>query len=190
MGAAAPQQDKAHAELNRKIHQLTGIKLKKIIAKAFGDTSRDAAENVDLKYVVKADVVVDGIPYALIFMGADDVGSWKFYKPFLPAKIEKAPVSVPTDDQVLKDLRQWTDEAQQNFNKLETEAYERNKQKFHERYPSHWPEESVVNAVRGGYQGDDNGDIAPDAQKAYNQYIALSRLTDAVKLYIAIKKDL
>jgi uncharacterized protein YgiM (DUF1202 family) len=190
IGAAALQQEKAHAEINRKIHQLSGMKLKKIIAKALGDTSRDAAENVDLKYVSRADVVVDGIRYALIFMGADDVGSWKFYKSFLPAKITKEPASVPSDDQVLKDLRQWTSEAQQNFNKQETEAYERNKKKFRARYPSNWSEQSVVDAVRGSYEVDGNGDIAPDAQKAYNEYMAFRQLTDAMELYIAIKKDL
>jgi hypothetical protein len=45
--ALAQQNDKAHAEMNKKVHKLKGLKLKQIIAKEIiGDSSRRAAAGV------------------------------------------------------------------------------------------------------------------------------------------------
>lgn len=158
----------------------------------YGNLSSKFIDEVWPENIMLDDVVIAGIAYTLVFVSADDVAGWDTYKAYMPSYVQKPTASgvLPTDEQVSRHLRRLMISAKDNFNALAAEELKVNRPAFNARFPSDWTDAQVRNSVSEAYKFDGNGDIAPVAQRAYNEYASLLNLYGALELYTRIKPKL
>ena len=191
--ASAEKQAVDHrAAMADKIRKLPTAEKQKIVAERLYGNNPTPEEIASIypEEIIIDEVIVAGVPYTLIFMNAHDTRAWEIARTFLPAEVHKAPPAAPTDEQVLQYVRALTEVAHNNFQAVAAKVFEEKKAQFRERYPAHWTDEVVRLSVDAHYDTDSNGEVAPEAQRLYNEYMALSKLGNALEFYISLKGKL
>jgi hypothetical protein len=167
-----------------RVNSLSNAQLQQIISSDFfGSTNSADAGNVDLTFVSRDNVTIAGKTYPLIFVGSDEGTQWNDLKASLPPDIARGLAAPLTDRQLAVYVRGLAGQAEQRFLSVEANAYGMHRAQFAAQYPEGTPEQTIHDSVLRDYETNDNGDIAPDAQAAYNQYAALASLSDALDLY-------
>ena len=178
-GSAVP------ASLNDKVAKLTFSDLKRYLPDQFTDHTEETWGEI-------SKVTVAGVDYVLPFIVQQDaVYTWHYMKKYLPAEVAEKPASgQPNDEQILLYISKLTDVADDHAGHLIRKDFEANKAKYTLLYPNVKGEDAVFAEVYDRYVTDENGKTAPEAQKAYNEYVALSMLASALASYIELKEKL
>ena len=138
-----------------------------------------------------ANVTIAGVDYSLPFIVQEDaVYTWHYMKKYLPHEVAAKPASgEPNDEQILLYVVKLTEAADSNADILIRKNFEANKAKYTLLYPDA-KGDTLFTEVFDRYVTDENGKTAPEAQKAYNEFVALSMLTSALRNYILLKEKL
>ncbi|MBU0799772.1 MAG: hypothetical protein KKA05_02090 [Alphaproteobacteria bacterium] len=191
VNAAAQAQVQARKDTGAKIRALTPDALQKLIADAYyGPDAATLIDDINMDYVTVDDVVIVGILYTLVFVSADDTPGWAQFKDLVPPQVAQQPGFLPSDEQALEYLKKLSQVAKQNFEALAAKDFANNKDKFRTKYPAEWTDEQLLMNVSEEYQFNGNTEIAPESQRAYNEYMALLQLLKGLELYQIIKEKL
>lgn len=160
------------------MHALTFADLKRIIPDFMEIYDETGWGMVD-------DVVIAGVPYSLVFLERDDsLVEWPDIKGDLPEKLhERSGESVPTDEQVYAYLQKLSATAASNFELLSAAAFAKNRDRLAKENPG-MDDYDLRFLFDQNYEANRNATVAPEAQKARNEYEALIVLEDAMRLYI------
>ena len=138
-----------------------------------------------------ATVTVAGVEYKLPFIVQDDdVFTWYYMREFLPKEVAEKPVTgKPNDEQIFFYITKLAEAADKNADILIRKDFEANKAKYMLLFPDA-KGDMLFTEVFDRYITDENGKNAPEAQKAYNEFVSLSMLSSALSMYIALKEKL
>ena len=177
-GAGAP------GGLSEKVAKLTYEDLVRLLPdNMYGHTSETWGEI--------AKVTIAGVDYSLPFIVQEDaVYTWHYMKKYLPHEVAAKPTSgQPNDEQILLYVVKLTEAADNNADVLIRKNFDANKAKYTLLYPDA-KGDTLFTEVFDRYVTDENGKNAPEAQKAYNEFVALSMLASALRNYIVLKEKL
>jgi len=132
--------------------------------------------------VVHDTVIIAGKSYRLAITDSEAVPPWKRLKVALPKGVSEMPAG--TDSEVLRRLEELSKGAQRQFERLDAAAFRANKDRFRQKYQG-GDDATIRQIVSAAYPAQDNGDIAPEAQRAYNEYAALAQVMEAMRYYMA-----